>query len=262
MAVKFLNGVDASSQRIINLASPSSATDATNKSYVDNLVAGLQWKSSVRAATTAAGTLATAFANGQVVDGVTLATNDRILLKNQAAGAENGIYIVNASGAPTRATDADGSGELVANATVLVNEGTVNADSAWTCTTNGAITVGTTATSWAQFGAGASYTSGNGLTLSTNQFSVVAGTGISVGANVAIDPAVVVRKYAVAVGDGSSTSITVTHNLNTRDVHVALYNASTYEQVIPDITNATVNTVTLTFATAPTSSQFRAVVFG
>ena len=262
MATKFLNGVDLASQKIVNVGSPSAAADAANKAYVDNVAAGLQWKGAVRAATTANGTLASAYANGQTVDGVTLATGDRILVKNQSTGSENGIYVVAATGAPTRATDADGAGELTANATVFVSEGTVNADTAWTCTTNGAITVGTTATAWAQFGGGQSYTAGNGLTVAGNQFSAVAGTGVTVGASIGIDTSVVVRKYAANVGDGSSTSITVTHNLNTRDVHVALYNASTYEVVYADITNATVNTVTLGFASAPASNAYRVVVFG
>lgn len=263
MATKFLNGVDLSSQKIVNLASPSAATDGANKSYVDNLVAGVAWKAAVRAASTASGTLASAFANGSTLDGVTLVTGDRILIKDQSTGSENGIYTVNATGAPTRATDADGAGELVANATVLVSEGTVNADKAYTCSTNGTITVGTTATTWVQFGGGAiTYSAGNGLNLASTIFSVVAGSGISVGANVGIDTSVVVRKYATTVGDGTSTAITVTHNLNTRDVQVTLYNATSFEQVLPDITNATVNTVTLTFAVAPSASQFRAVVFG
>src|SRR5436190_10072507 len=100
-----MNRLDLVSQRIQNVASPSTGTDAANKNYVDGAVNGLDWKSSVRAATTATGTLATAFANGQVIDGVTLATGDRILIKNQSTGSENGIYTVNASGAPTRATD-------------------------------------------------------------------------------------------------------------------------------------------------------------
>lgn len=262
MATKFLNGIDLSSQKVTNLASPSASTDAVNKAYVDNAIAGLQWKPSVRAATTANGTLATAFANGQTIDGVTLATNDRILIKDQSTGAENGIYIVQASGAPVRATDADGVGELTPNATVFVSEGTANADKAWTCTTNGVITVGVTSTIWAQFGGGQSYSAGNGLTLATSTFSVVAGTGISVGASVGIDTAVVVRKYSANVGDGSSTSITVTHNLNTRDVHVALYDTASYAVVYPDITNATVNTVTLSFAVAPAAAAYRVVVFG
>lgn len=263
MATKFLSGIDASSQRIVNVGSPSSSGDAATKSYVDNLLAGIQWKPGVRAATTTNGTLSTAYANGQTVDGVTLATGDRILLKNQTTGSENGIYIVAASGSPTRATDADGAGELTANATVFVSEGTANADTAWTCTTNGAITIGTTPTVWAQFGGGTTYTNGNGLNLSGGSFSVKPDTGISVGAGgVAIDTSIVVRKYAVAIGDGTSTSITVTHNLGTRDVHVVLYNASTYEVVLTDITHATTNTVTLGFATAPSSSAYRAVVFG
>lgn len=107
----------------------------------------LPWKHVVRAASTANGTLASAFENGDTLDGVTLATGDRILLKNQTAGAENGIYIVNPSGAPTRATDADDGFELL-GAIVWVSEGTTNADSIWACTTNAPITVGTTATVW------------------------------------------------------------------------------------------------------------------
>ncbi|CAB5162141.1 hypothetical protein UFOVP152_7 [uncultured Caudovirales phage] len=121
------------------------------KTYVDGKVAGLSWKQAVRAATTAAGTLATSFANGQAIDGVTLVTGDRILVKNQATASENGIYVVNASGAPTRATDADSGAELV-NASVYASEGTTQADTQWTCTTNAPITPGTTSLAFAQFG--------------------------------------------------------------------------------------------------------------
>lgn len=118
-------------------------------------IAGLSWKQSVRVATTANGTLATAFANGQTVDGVTLATGNRILLKDQSSGAENGIYVVAASGAPTRATDADSGAELL-NASVYVQEGTTNADTQWTCTTNATITIGSTSLTWAQFNSSSS----------------------------------------------------------------------------------------------------------
>ncbi|TGP28194.1 DUF2793 domain-containing protein [Mesorhizobium sp. M2D.F.Ca.ET.232.01.1.1] len=126
------------------------ATQKATKTYVDGKVAGLSWKQAVRAATTANGTLASAFANGSTIDGVTLATGDRILIKNQSSGAENGIYIVAASGAPARATDADSGAELV-NASVYVSEGTTQADTQWTCTTNAPITVGSTSLSFAQF---------------------------------------------------------------------------------------------------------------
>ena len=129
------------------------STLATAEAYTDAKVAGISWKQAVRAATTANGTLATAFANGQTIDGVTLATGDRILIKNQSSDAENGIYIVAASGAPARASDADSGAELV-NATVYVSEGTTLADTQWTCTTNAPITPGSTALAFAQLSSG------------------------------------------------------------------------------------------------------------
>lgn len=154
-------------------ASPSSTkvptTNAT-KNYIDNKVAGLSWKASVRAATTVAGTLASDFENGDTIDGVVLATGDRILIKNQASATENGIYIVAASGAPTRSTDANTGAELV-NATVLVNEGTVNAETQWTCSTNAPITIGVTNIVFAAINVG-TYSAGNGLSQSGNQFSI------------------------------------------------------------------------------------------
>jgi len=263
MATKVMNGLDLQSQKITNLASPSAASDAVNKTYVDALVNGLDWKASVRAASTANVTLASP---GTTLDGVTLAANDRILLKNQTTASQNGIYVWTASGsALTRATDADSSAEVTSNMTVFVEEGTVNADTAWTLTNNGAITLDTTSLTFTQFGGGAtSYVAGNGLTLTSATFDVGAGTGISVAADsVAIDTAVVVRKFAANVGDGSSTTITLTHNLNTRDIQVVCYNATTpWDVILPDIAMPTVNTVTLTFATAPTSNQYRASVFG
>ncbi|MEY5061157.1 MAG: hypothetical protein RIS45_1078 [Planctomycetota bacterium] len=116
-------------------------------------VASVSWKAAVRVATTVAGTLASSFENGDTVDGVVLATGDRILIKNQAAGAENGIYTVNASGTPTRATDADSGAELVA-ASCLVLFGTANANTQWVCTTPSPITPGSTSLTFVQFNVG------------------------------------------------------------------------------------------------------------
>lgn len=154
------------------------------KSYVDNLVAGIKWKATVKAATTAAGTLASDFENGDTLDGVVLTTGDRILIKDQAAGAENGIYIVAASGAPTRATDADSGAELV-NATVVVEQGTVNADKAFVCTNN-AITLGVTAIVFVNFVATIT-----GALLATNNLSDLANAatargnlGVAIGSQV------------------------------------------------------------------------------
>lgn len=100
------------------------------------------WKTSVRVATTANGTWATAFDNGSTVDDIVLATNDRILIKNQTDATQNGIYIVQASGAPVRATDADSAAEI-AYARVIVNAGTANEGTAWVCQQGGTVTLGT-----------------------------------------------------------------------------------------------------------------------
>ena len=112
-----------------------------------------KWKEPVRVATTANGDIATAFENGDSVDGITLATGDRILLKNQSAGTENGIYTVNATGAPARATDWDGSTEAE-GAIVYCREGTANAGKAWKVDTAGTITIGTTSVAINEFGGG------------------------------------------------------------------------------------------------------------
>jgi len=101
-------------------------------------------KNSVRAATTTNGTLATAFENGDTIDGIVLATSDRILIKDQSAPAENGIYVVAASGAPTRSTDFDAWTEIV-GAFVSVEAGTVNAGTQWLCNVVAGGTLGTTA---------------------------------------------------------------------------------------------------------------------
>lgn len=135
------------------------ATQKATRTYVDAKLAGLSWKQAVRVATTGNGTLAGAYENGDTVDGVTLATGDRILIKNQSSASENGIYTVSASGAPTRATDADSGAELV-NASVYVSEGTANADTQWTCTTNAPITVGSTSLAFAQLASGTAFTGG------------------------------------------------------------------------------------------------------
>jgi hypothetical protein len=263
VSIQLLTGADANNQRITSLADPTSATDAVTKQYVDAKVAGLTWKQPVRVATTTNGTLATAYANGQVVDGVTLATGDRILLKDQTTQADNGIYVVAASGAPTRATDADSSAELD-SAAVLVTSGTVNADNAYTQTAN-APTVGTTALVWAQFGGANLPTAGNGLSRTGNTLAVVAAPsgGITVsGSGVAVDTSTVARHVAASIGNGSSTSIAVTHNLGTQDISVTVIRVSDRAMVLTDWVATDVNTVTLTFATAPSAGQYRVVVIG
>ena len=263
--MKVTNGLDLQAQRITNMADPSVASDAVTKNYADNLARGAKWKDPVRAATTANGALATAFANAQTVDGVVLATGDRVLLKNQTAGAENGIYVVAAAGAPARAVDAATAGQITAGVAVYVQEGTVNADKAFAVTTDGAITIGTTSTTWGQLGGGTSYVAGNGLALAGSTFSaqaVAAGGIVSAPAGLSVDTTVVARKFSANVGNGTLTSIAVTHNLGTKDVEVSLRETATDAGVLCDYVATDINNVTFTFPTAPAANAYRATIVG
>lgn len=258
MPKKQYGGMDVVGAKVINLGDPSAGTDAVNLQTLQAQVRGLRWKEPVRAASTANVTLASP---GASMDGVTLAANDRVLLKNQTTASENGIYVWTASGsALTRALDADSAAELT-GASVMVTEGTANANKQFNQTAD-AITLGTTSLTWVEFGGGSTpYTAGNGLTLSGQDFNVGAGTGILVAADsVGIDTSVVVRKFAAAIGNGALTTIPVAHNLGTRDITYTIYNATTFEVVDTDATITDTNTLTLVFPTAPTSGQFRVVV--
>jgi hypothetical protein len=258
MAVKFLKGVDLNGQRAVNAADASANTDLVTKQQMDAAVRGLSWKTAVKVATTTNGTLASAYANGQTIDGVSLSTGDRILIKNQTTQTENGIYTVNASGAPTRAVDADSSAELD-GATVTVQRGTAGADTVWTQTTDNP-TVGSSNIVFAQVGAGSSpYVAGNGLTLTGSTFDVVPGNGLSVAADsVSVDAAVVVRKYAADCVVTTNPQ-TFTHGLGTNDVTVSVWEGN--NQVYPDVSKGS-GTVIVDWGSAPTAAQYRVVVHG
>jgi hypothetical protein len=259
--MKIMNGLDLQSQKIVSLADPSANTDAANKQYVDNVARGLQWKNPVRAASTSNVTVASP---GATLDGVTLAVNDRVLLKNQTTAAENGIYVWTASGSPlTRATDADTNGELAPGASVSVAEGTVNADKVFMIISDAAITIGTTAQTWGQLSGGTSFTAGNGINVAGSVISAVAaaGGGVQVVAGgIQLDASIAVRKFSANVGNGALTSIPVAHNLGTKDVSVTLREVSSDAGVLTDWTATDTNTVTLAFAVAPASNAYRVTV--
>jgi hypothetical protein len=148
-------------------ADPTNALHATTKGYVDNLVTGLSWKQAVKAATTANISLS----GTQTIDAVSVVIGDRVLVKNQTTQSGNGIYVV-ASGAWTRATDADASGEIL-GATVYVDApGTVNGGTQWSNNNSAAITVGTTAITFIQIAGAGVYTNGTGIDLTGNVFSI------------------------------------------------------------------------------------------
>jgi hypothetical protein len=152
-------------------SSTRAASQHATKTYVDNSIVGLKWKQDVVAASTANVTLSSAPSS---LDGVTLNSGDRVLLKNQATASENGVYVFGGAGsALTRAADGQTGAELV-SATFPVRAGTVNQDTWWTCT-NDTITVGTTALQFTQTGGAGTYVAGAGLSLTGNSFSISTG---------------------------------------------------------------------------------------
>jgi hypothetical protein len=169
--------VSLNSQKITGLATPTASTDAATKAYVDSAVEGLHVHPSVKAATTGNINLSTAVENGDVLDGVTLATGDRILVKDQTSKAENGIYIVSASGAPTRATDFDTAAEIDSGDFVFVDQGTSYGNTGWV-QINTPATIGTDAIDFVQFSGAGTYTAGTGLTLTGTVFSINTGTTV------------------------------------------------------------------------------------
>jgi len=262
MAKKIFTDLDFQSvSKVINLPTPSASGDAASKSYVDSLVEGLAWKDSCRVATQSNLNLASPSAT---INGISMASQDRVLVRSQSTTSENGIYVWNgASTAMTRSLDASTFDELE-QAVTTVEEGTSAATTYRQDQING--TIDSSTISWVTFGTAAPAASEStaGIAELATQAETDAGTD---------DLRIVtplklatwsgrIKKYSVSIGDGSATSYTVTHNLASRDVHVTVYNASTYDEVITDVTHATTNTLTIVFASAPGSNAYRVVVIG
>jgi hypothetical protein len=165
------------SQKITSLATPTDSTDAATKAYVDSVTEGLHIHEAARVATTANISLANAVENGDTLDGVVLATGDRILVKNQTTTSENGIYVVQASGQPTRATDFDTALEVDSGDFIFVSSGTINGSTGWV-QTNKPATIGTDPILFTQFAGSGTYSAGTGLTLTGTAFSINTGTTV------------------------------------------------------------------------------------
>lgn len=159
--------VAMNSQKITGMADPTNAQDAATKAYVDATKQGLSAKDSVRVATTANITLS----GTQTIDGVSVVADDRVLVKDQSSGAENGIYVC-AAGAWSRAADMDAQAEFEAGAYFFVEEGNKAANSGFVLTTDGAITVDTTELAFTQFSGAGQIVAGAAMSKSGNQLDV------------------------------------------------------------------------------------------
>ena len=141
MATQSASSVAITGGSVTGMGSPSAGSDVATKTYVDNLVAGLKTRIITRVATTANVDLTADLQNGDTIDGITLVTGDKVLVKNQSSASANGIYDVVASGTATRNTDYDTIAEL-AGQIVVVQEGTTNGDTIYLCTTDTDATLG------------------------------------------------------------------------------------------------------------------------
>ncbi|ADD94511.1 prophage MuMc02 head decoration protein putative [uncultured phage MedDCM-OCT-S08-C1441] len=186
--------LDLNSQKITNLADPTSAQDAVTKSYADALTSGLDVKESCKVATTANITLS----GTQTIDGVAVSADERVLVKNQSTASQNGIYDCK-SGSWARSSDFDSDAEVTSGAFTFVEQGSVNADAGFVLTTDGSITVGTTALSFTQFSGAGAITAGDGLTKS----------GVEISADLKANGGLVIESSEIAV-DLAASSITGT----------------------------------------------------
>lgn len=209
--------------KVTGLAAPSALSDAANKQYVDEMVSGIKTKTSVRAATTANISLS----GLQVIDGVTLAVGNRVLVKNQTTASANGIYLAQTA-AWTRSTDM-AAGSFGASVFAWIEEGTTQADSGWLCISDsGSDTVGTHALTFTQQSGAGQITAGTGLVKTGNVLSVENYTPVA--------SSIVARKVVMTGSIGSGSAVNFTHNLNTATYEVQVFLDSTSERIYTDMT--------------------------
>lgn len=250
-----------SASRMRNLLAAVNSDEPVTLAQLNALAEGIAWKDNVRLAST--GNVNTA-APGANMDGPALAANDRVLLKDQTDPKENGIYIwTGAATALTRAADANAFDELE-SAVVTVDEGTANTGTTWRQTqVNGVI--GTNNIVWTLFGA----TVPDATETTAGKAEIATQTETDTGTDDAriVSPlkfktsTLRAKGYAATFGDGSATSYAITHNLNTRDVVVRVYEtAGNFREVLCETQLTSVNQVTLVFSAAVASNALRCVI--
>ena len=203
------------------VATPTDSAHIATKGYVDAARQGLDVKQSVRVATTAPINLAADLEAGDSIDGVTLVAGDRVLVKDQSTATENGIYVAVASGAASRSSDANGTadtGELKPGTFTFVEEGNTHSDKGFVVSTNGTITVGSTAIAWTQFSGAGSFTAGDGLSQSGNTINVnvvsdrtaITGDAVDISANY-VGQSSITTLGTITTGVWTATDVDIAH---------------------------------------------------
>ncbi|MFH1493734.1 MAG: hypothetical protein ABIG70_02935 [Pseudomonadota bacterium] len=261
MSRKQLSDLDfASASRIRNLPAPVNSDEPARLADLNSAVEGLAWKDSCRVASQSNINLASP---GTTIDSVAMDTGDRVLVKAQTAGAENGLYIWNGSATPmTRSLDANASAELE-QAVTTIEEGT-SAGTTWRQSVVNFV-LGTDTVTWMLFGSsvGAASETSQGIAEIATQTETDTGTDdlrIVTPLKLATWTGKTKRAQGM-IGDGSATQFDVNHNFNSRDIIVQVFQASgSYEQVNCDVSLPTVNSARLNFASAPAAGAYRVVV--
>lgn len=228
-------GLSANSQKITSVATPTDSADAANKSYVDSVASGVQVLESSRVATT--GNLNATYVgtptftltnNGTLaaieIDGISLSTNDRVLVKNQSTATQNGIYIVSTVGSGatewvlTRSSDFDSSAEISNGQSTFISEGSSNGFSTWVLTTENPITLDTSDLTFALFGKSSTIVAGDGLTLTGSTLDVggtagrisVSGTAVNIDTSY-IGQNTITTLGTITTGAWEATDVGITH---------------------------------------------------
>ncbi len=236
----------------VTVPTPTNSTDAATKAYVDAVTEGLHIHPSAVAATTANITLATDVENGDTLDGITLATGNRILIKNQTTQSENGIYVVAASGAPSRATDFDAPAEIDGGDFVFVTGGTVNDNTGWV-QTNIVGTVGTDAIAFTQFSGAGTYSAGTGLTLTGSVFSINTGTTVD------LSTAQTLTNKTIDGSSNTVSNVAISTAVSGLGTNVATFLGTPSSANLASAVTDETGTGGLVFATAPTLTNAVAV---
>lgn len=284
--------VTINNQRLINVADPVGALDAVNLETLQAYVNGLSDRAACVYATAAAlpsntynngtagvGATLTASANGALsVDGEAVVATQRVLVQNEGTAANNGIYTVTATGDGshpyilTRSTDFDTAAQAVTGALIPVEAptgitpGATNNNKIFISVVASPATIGTTAISFTNVGS--TYSAGTGLTLTGSTFSLTIPVVITSGGTGATTAAGARTNLGVGglftgqLGDGSSLSYTITHNLGNRWPNATFYRTSDGSQVEPGVVGTSTSVMTVTFAVAPATNTIQYTLEG